>query len=171
MLRCVLFCLSCVSLLGLTANAEPFYGSLDKEVNAFIGSYAYVSSGTGASEDAILRAKSRCDTPMTGTNVPAQFAKGDFAFYRDDAGEIWIEGPRIQGRYEVMSVSDAVQDARSNFTFRFNREGIGGTGEVEIGHFHRDHGIYAGVLITGHSRVSGSWVVCAAVMPRYVDPE
>lgn len=157
----------CVALL-LPAAAEPFYGPLDREVDAFIGSYAYVSWGAGADAETIRAAREKCDVAMPDSQVPPTYANGDFAFYRDDAEEFWIEGPRIGGRYKVTAISDDVADVRSNFTFSYSDDGLGGTVSVELAHFHREPDVWPGVLLEGNSRLSGVWVTCSSLVDRPV---
>ena len=158
---------TCFSVLAPLAIAEPFNGTLEEEVDAFIGSYAYVWSEPGpvATVERIKSGLATCEKPMSGTSAPDRFANGDIAFYRE--GEtLYAEGPRLAGRVEMRGVSNEVGDGRSNFSFELAGKG---KVEVELAHFQRYEGVWPGVLITGGS-LDGVWVNCATDVARPVKP-
>ena len=149
--------------LQLSAAAEPFYGSLDEEVEAFLGSYVFVGWGSGMPTRDILSALERCDDPRPDAEAPAPYRTGDIAVYRlgDD---IRIEGDRVVGGRDTLSVSNTVAELIDNFTFIGSHQ----TGTVELAHFHRDEGIWPGVWIKADGKLAGVYATCEAVRPRPV---
>ena len=151
-------------LAAIPAGAEPFHGTLDEEVEAFLGSYVYVHWGAGAPTEKIREARQRCTQVRVQAEAPAPFRGGDIAVYRHN-GEVRIEGDRVNGGHDTLTFSNEVSDAVDNFTFT----GSHNRGAVELAHFHRDEGIWPGVWIKANGRLNGVYATCEAVVTRPVE--
>jgi hypothetical protein len=154
-----------LALFPVSVGAEPFYGSLESEVDAFLGSYAYVwyEPGAAATVERIRSGLDKCEQPMSAVSAPDRFAHGDIAFYRSGK-KLYAEGPYIGGILEITGVSDQVADGRSNFSFTLSGKG---PVEVELAHFHRDENVWPGVLMSDGG-LDGVWATCATDVPRPV---
>ncbi len=146
------------------AAAEPFYGPLEDEVEAFLGSYVYVGWGAGMPTRDIVGALERCDDPRDDAEAPAPYQTGDIAVYRM-GNEIRIEGERVTGGRDTLSFSNTVTELIDNFSFTGSQH----SGTVELAHFHRDEGIWPGVWIKTNGQLAGVYASCGAVRPRPVE--
>lgn len=143
------------------AAAEPFYGTLDEEVEAFLGSYVYVGDGAGIPSDRIRAALPGCNATRPDAQAPAPYDKGDIAVYRDGAS-IMIEGERVAGGRDTLTFSDDAGEPINNFAF----SGSQNFAVVELAHFHRIDGIWPGAWIKASGRLGGVYATCAAVLDR-----